>query len=922
MSEPQWNTVQVGIPVSLTAAADFLNSIIEFLISILNIALTVLEVVRALLIGLLNPIRAIIEAIINEVEAFLNDLRQLGIYVTWDSADWPFDDLLGGYAAYRGRMFGKLTNTIDPTRPNFSDRSATIGVFLYASADPTAIYTIIGLILAILRLFGLGRKPRQRALAVPAGLNASYGAEFAGITSFGTTFDTLARGEEPAVANLKWTLAPPPGPARALPFLPCPPQFLVEVSTKPNGFGIAYSTAKPSSQLDAEGQQNQTFGVVVDESGEPYRVFGGATTIQTAGLDDTVSGDNYQLVGLNGDGTLRGNNVTVYAFDNSADAVPTPLSAVGAEFAPGKYLFQRAFVYDVSSFLGINLAAPGQPFTTKLRYEDMPYDATITKGSNGEVRVVPADAPAREVFVRIRSIGQGYESRPIEPSIRTKQLVSPLWTLDAGKDFVSSPVQLGLAQANQPISEPSEVFQIAFPAAGTAEYLETLTVALLLMVLSRPELSPIVPYQDTTSINALLALGASGEDFNEFIEVPADLLAVSTSTAFGVRDQALLPTGLEPLVKRLYPRIEAGLGGGPQTLFRKERTSAYAFRRRLLAACRAVAQEVVDAGGVPSDFDLRYLLSASEVTLPSGAVVPLRAATWADFVGGTSPTLRASTLGALTVLESFERADVDEGGGVVSGVAPNPLSVDQSATPARNYSLIKNTAQGTSTTAIKLLRGPGFVLNVPGTAFVSYGIGQGSADMSPVLFTGPSPIVRGAGGGISGTASVVFVRNVLHLAGNAFAAIGLVLDYATRAYVAQPGGAWVAIRLFPNGIPPIDEFLQKIVDFLNAVLDGLQGIIDLILAYIGFIEARILDLEALLRRIQALINLALSLNLQLPISALIVDGNGTLGLAQGFMTARSAPVDSPASFGFGAAIVAGGVPRILLDIIKLLFPPS
>jgi hypothetical protein len=912
MAEPQWNTVEVGIPVSLTASADALNNIIEFLISILNIALQVLEVVRALLIGLLNPIRAIIEAIIAEIEAFLNDLRQLGIYVTWDSADWPFDDLLGGFPAYRGRMFGKLTNITDPTRPNFSDRSAAIGVFIYASADPTAIYVLIGLIMAILRLFGLGRRPRQRSLAVPTGLSATYGPEFAGLASFGSTFEVLMRGEDPAIANLRWTLAPPPGPPRVLPFLPCPPQFLIEVSTRAGGFGIAYSTAKPSSQVDALGQQNQTFGVIVDEAGEPYRLFGGATELQTVGVEDEVSGNTYRLAGVGSDGTLNGNNVTVYAFDTSADSAPTPLSAVGREFEPGKFLFQRTFVYDVSNFLGINLSAPGQPFTARLRAEDMPYDATVVAGTDGEVEVIPAPAPAREVFVRIRSAGAGYESDPI-PLVRTRVLRDPVWTLDASKNFVSFPVQLGMAKADQPFSEPSEVLAVSFPAAGTAQYLETVTVALILMVLSRPDLTPIIPTQDVNTINEVL--GFDGE-----VTVEASIQTVEALVGQGVVDKALVPTGLEPLVRRVFPKLQAGLGKGPPGIFQKSGDNAQRFRRGLVAACRAVAQEIVDAGGVPSDFDLRYLQSASEVTLADGRLVPLREATWGDFVGSRSPYLRDSLLGRSTVLESFDGGDFEDGG-VYSGVAPNPLSVDRSPTPERTYAKLLNLNTGRETQAVTLRRSPGFVLNARGQNIVSYGIGQGSADMSPVLYVGPEVLLQGARGGSLTTSEVVFVRNAMHYAGNAFAAVALVLDYATRAYTVQPGGAWVAMRLFPNGIPPIDEFLQRILDFLNAVLDGLQGIIDLILAYIGFIEARILDLEALLRRIQALLNLVLSLNLEVPVSALVVDGNGTLGLAQGLMTARSAPEDSPASFGFGVAIVAGGVPRILLDIIKLLFPP-
>jgi len=155
-------------------------------------------------------------------------------------------------------------------------------------------------------------------------------------------------------------------------------------------------------------------------------------------------------------------------------------------------------------------------------------------------------------------------------------------------------------------------------------------------------------------------------------------------------------------------------------------------------------------------------------------------------------------------------------------------------------------------------------------------------------------------------------------------AISQVLSYASGSYLSgQPTGAWVAIRLFPQGIPPVEEFLQKIADFLQAVLDGLQGIIDIIIAYIEFIQARILEFEALLRRIQALINLILQLDIGAGFSALVVfdrSGGGTDGLVRGLLGAADKPVSSQDDLGLGFALVAGGLPAAVLDLITLFFP--
>jgi hypothetical protein len=182
MSEARWqNAVTPAIPADFTAAANVFDSVIEFLINVANIAAATLEVVKSLLIGLLDPIRTVIETIIAEIEAFLNDLRQLGIYMTWDDDLYPFLDLVGGFEQYQARMLGRLVNRADPTRPDFTSRSAVVGVFLYANANPTGIYTVIELIARILRLFGY-HKP-TRSFPTPVGLSISYGG--ADIAAYG-----------------------------------------------------------------------------------------------------------------------------------------------------------------------------------------------------------------------------------------------------------------------------------------------------------------------------------------------------------------------------------------------------------------------------------------------------------------------------------------------------------------------------------------------------------------------------------------------------------------------------------------------------------------------------------------------------------------------------------------------------------------
>jgi len=928
LADDRWQSVSVGIPGDLTAAADALNSIIEFLIRVANIAVATLEVVKALLSGLIGPIRAIIEAIIAEIEAFLNDLRQLGVYVTWDEPVFPFTNIAGGFTAYQTRMLGKLTNRADPTRPNFSTRSGAVGVFLYVNANPTGIYAIINLIQLILRLFGIFR--RNRAFPTPTGLSVTYGT---GVLNFGALGKILRNGETPDVAKVKWTVAAPATVVGPLPLIPAPPKFLVEVSVYEDGFGIAYNLPTPNSN-----QNRQTFGVVLDPEGAPLRLYGGQTLGLADSLRSDVVGDELTIPGVDEDG-VRPNNVTVYAYRSSADTFPVPLSAVTGP-VDGKYLFQRTFVYDLRGFLGINLMAPGQPFTFRLDAEDMPYNATVSQGSDGRIRVVPDDAPAREVYVRVRAVGESYAADA------TGTLTSPLYTLDESVfngrgTVISPPAQVARETGFGPVSAPVKV---TFPETGTAEYLETVTTAILLLVLSRSELRPLLSEESDVSRAigagdiAVTLVGGDG-DLSAYGDA---IQAVLTAPA---KDVGLCPTGLEALARNIIPLFGVSATGGkvdPKSLFGREGSDQLAFRRTVLDRCRRLAENFMERSGPPSAADLELVESLSEVsgsvaaedgTSSTVRATPLRLLTW----GQVFPEVARTTLGTKTIIEAFaDNVSSYVDGTVVSGVAPNPLSVERASGGALRavYAgawrttvvdgadvTVEATAQFNR--AVFVRRGPGFVLGSTGVGSVSANIGQGSADMSPVVYAGHGPIWRYAmQSSPVGTAPVVvFVRNgIVRLPALSFA-IGQVLSYASGAYLSgQPTGAWVAIRLFPQGIPPVEEFLQKIVDFLQAVLDGLQGIIDAIIAYIEFIQARILEFEALLRRIQALINLILQLDIGVGFSGLVVTAAGTDGLVRGLLAAEDKPVSSQDDLGLGFAVVAGGLPLVVLDLITLFFP--
>ena len=126
------------------------------------------------------------------------------------------------------------------------------------------------------------------------------------------------------------------------------------------------------------------------------------------------------------------------------------------------------------------------------------------------------------------------------------------------------------------------------------------------------------------------------------------------------------------------------------------------------------------------------------------------------------------------------------------------------------------------------------------------------------------------------------------------------------------------IRLFPQGLPPVEAAMEEIIGFLRALAAGNKALTDTIVAYLEFLEARILELQALIMRIQALLNLILSIDVP-KTGGLVISGAGTDSVLSGLVTAQNKPVDSPDSYGVGVVLLAGGVPTSLLEILQLLF---
>lgn len=863
----KWETIQIELPSTITDIATVLDDLVGALLAILDVVRAVLDVIKAFLISFTDPITAIIEAIISAIESLLNDIAQIGVYVAGDlDIAYPFDDLLGGYAAFERRMIGLLTNRADPTRPAFSSDTEVVAIFLYSSSDLSLLQDGLAFIDGVRRFFGVPGKTQSFPMAT--GLTVTYGAETTGIGAFEQAVSILEGGSVPSRANVRWKMASPLSGGQ-VPFpLPTPPGFLIEVSTVPDGLFLAYQTPVSNAEKDKDGKQHQIRGLVSNPDGSPFKLYGGLGILVLKDLDwDSLYPVYYPPTG---DGSSQ---LSLYA--SSTDNVAIPPNALVT--FDGKSVLQRTFFID-QSFLGLSIS-PGQPLSVTLKAEDMPYGATFEDrgAGDGSVRMTVSDTPAQEVYVRVSPVSKDVKGT----GVATGPVSTFAWTLNEGrlKTGESGIVTILPASQQGPSDSakgpPSSPLKVTFLDSSSVVYVDTVTTALLVMVLSRSD---------------LLAMGTDDVAFNS-----------------DVGGQA---TGMEDVARYLIPKI---LNTNPSTYFTKNSSDPTSFRSNLLRRCRTFAEGLLLQVGVPPTA-VRDLVTGFTVTTTNGGDKSLPDVLWQD--------LDSTIELAVTIRDSLDRSTTS-GSSAQFGVAPQPLSIGM------NIAFVNDSVGDTTL----LPRQPGFL--VPTLGYDTTGayspLGSGSADGSPVLYsrstTDNTDIV------------MVFCRNVFLANPSILTVSAQVLSIAAAPLMHKhtPGvGHWHAYRLFPQGLPNIEGFFAEITKFLDSITAGIKGVTDTIIAYINFIESRILELEALLQRIEALLDITLSFTVPTS-SGLVVTAAGTDGILQALVTAENKPSDSSAittridargntvlggTYGFGVVLLTGGLPTVVAELVKALFVGS
>jgi hypothetical protein len=957
----EWGTVSFELPDFLEDTRESINSVAEFLLEFLDIALSALQLLKAFAVGSLDPIAALVQAIIDQVSTLLADLQNLGIYITgdWALLESPYQDLRGGYSEYERRMIARLTDKTDPTRPDISGNASVLGAFFYLSVDYSGISRLVQFVEQLLDLFNQSFNPSGTP-PVPIVTGIQFGTQANGDVF--DSFENLVRFEDtpPEKVKITWKVQPTNLTSPFNPFPPVGPQgFLVTVGTREEGIPLAFNRPENDAKKrepeggDTARRSSREAGKVLDRKGQPYILYGGSDM-----LDGPLDEHSWNSV-VEGPNQFRDGHTAVYGLKSRASGEVIDLDLLReGEDIDNPYLLQRTFAVDPGQIS----AWVKQEYSLVLNFDDLPHDAEF-KVDNLTGQVTVRDLGRLSTYyVRIASTDNAEYTLATPLGDRT---ISKSYALDFSKvrDLGNNPGELfRIPQKGQAKrSAWSPAFKATIPNSNTGDFLDAVSIALMVLVLSRSDL-PLI---------------------DEVEGWPEEAIELAKEHKKLIPGVALLATGLEPykgLLEQMFP-------GGFKQFIETKGQNPQRFRQELLTRVRGFAKELCDKLGARPELhefiaqntlEMRNEASVQALLLgvgETGAIKEMRRISdlpsmndaSADFLllAALSTELDTETL-ALKQRNNDLAASVDKppefpnlstepapqlGAWRSIGFAPNPYSMEVpealvgklmsagipdvirgrkgdfiEVTPADVADWeVKGQIPASSALQVladsppslrmfyeKYLQADGSIL-VP-TKVLSYMDALaaqerkvGSADLSPVFYFGADKMRAAAQTGVvpvnvQDAFGARYLRTMFREweGGLLYSQSALVLGVAAAAGLRHPqDGEWIAIR-FLDSFPALDGFFETLQQWLDALAESIKSVTDAIVQYIEFVEDRIVELQNLIRRLNSLIQSILGFTVGIPqCSGLLLVGQGTDDITRQFITADNKPSDSPLAYGGG-----------------------
>ncbi len=610
-----WGTISFELPDALKDIREAINSIVEVLITFLDIAIAALQLIKAFAVSYLDPLAAILKAILDTINGLLRDFANLGIYFTHDlallMADFPPEDLRGGFAEYERRMIARLTDRSDPTRPDISADTVVFAGFFYMSVDISNIERLIAFVRQLLALFSMKFFP-EGSMPVPVIDRIDYGNSavgvFGGLSSLGTFSDT-----PPSKAKITWRTPQPAkkGPANPLSAFAGPTGYLVTVSTIPDGIPIWFDRPEKDSGSEKAGrgtgdspQQNRESDRCRDSDGKPIVLHGGSDELQFSA--SSLGWNN----AIGSGGKLKDGVPRCFGSLDKTDG-QTAIIPLESLKSGSTQFFQKRFSVSLTS---VAFQWATGEFTTVLDLKDMPHHAEVTMDSDGKATLKDLGQPST-YYVRVASTSSAVADGT-EPYV---------WDFDGAANLSGQqpgPFRVNLKKgAPSSISAYSTSQKLLFPNANTMAFLEAIQTALAVLVLSRSDL-PIIDEQEEV------------HGKQKVIDAKAHKKLVE-----GV---ALQRTGMEPygrrIIQMMFPDFAQDLGAkdGNQMGFRKE----------LAREAELLANRLRDSAGFDSTFE-KFVVDATK---------NLRTATWGEIfkgIGETDVVAQIDAFGKDTIMDSL-----------------------------------------------------------------------------------------------------------------------------------------------------------------------------------------------------------------------------------------------------------------------------
>jgi len=969
----KWGTVEFGIPDFLEGARDAVNDFAELLITALEIVNVALEFAKAFLKSYLDPLVAIIEAIIAEIVAIINDIKEIGIYITgdWALLAWPPEDLRGGFSEYERRMIARLTDKTDPTRPDISSATKTFGFFGYVSVDPSEFERLINFILSLMKMFSLSFFPDSSNFPVPIIKDTLYGAESANVFNFMSMLDTLNPTKTNAIPDkvrVTWVAQPASAKHPLNPYPQVGPKgYLVTVSTIPDGILLKYARSKSSSDKKETGDgkkvQPRDYGAVLSQQSMPVVLHGGAEMLAIKGSDYEYNKNIDPSTGAPRDGSHP-----VFGLVDPASNEVIPLETLGEAKEVGtpgdgkgsKFLLQRTFLIESGQALAQWFAGE---YSTVLEYDDMPHAARFERQADNTY-IPKDDGRATTYYVRAWSTGGQVASRA----------KTPQW------DFTSSQAKTNGPKAGQPfiidmkaggseVGNPSVARQITFPNANTQQYLQAVQTALLMVVLARPDLpllEELTPkkteeitkkYAEGKWLAQAVAIAVTGLESSKHLlpNIVDDVAGMSKPGQDPKKWRAQIYTHIKELTLRLYertgplPKAEQAVVESTKDLRNLTWSSVLAgenakYEALWVNALHSVgltrkteptlfesfnpenpACNITDAGCCPNihstglnptDVDDLFFHKAALRNRESDFVMwsPKKITVVGSLGGGTNQ--RASEIEVIRLQDNspkFLREFYQKHTTVDPETKVVTLKVPEDERQAMEAKLIdtRTYSSGDFTPVFMVGRSSLAKVDKSTTAF------------DEVALDGSDPWPEGQ------TPALMFTRGLLRDAdsiqnlgtGKAemYAEASLALQVASAAFGRPPkDGEWIAIRLL-DAWPELEDFLTALENWVKGLAEAVKSMADAIIKYIEFVQAQIVELQQLIRRINAMIQSLLSFSFALPkFSGLMLLSDGTDGVMADLAAAEFKPSDSPLAYGGGVALVIPFGPKFIFDIISIL----